>query len=406
MIHYLIEFRFFGKAKYEIKQLIREVDQRFHLRRGHKVPHISLAGPFETGDERRLISDFKRLCSNQDIMHFEVDGFDTFEDNKVVFIYIKPDIKLDEFRWQLSKKLQIYCYLKPHDLERKFEYHATIAMKLSPDKFKAIKCFINSKPQPKFKHILARITLIKNSLILCEYDFLLKRLLTRREAKSGEVLTQTFRKLDEYKDKANITDTNFKTIERIEELDLEKLQRGFLRKKKIFFISDTHFDHTNIIRYCNRPFNSTEEMNDAMLHNWNNTVKSRDIVFFLGDMTFGKGSRSADYWLDKLNGNIFFIRGFRHDKCTGKRVQHDRIYKKDSVFDNFILKYKDKIFFLTHDPANVPLDWKEWAICGHHHNNYPEEFPLINKKTKRINVSVELLGYKPIELNELLELIK
>ena len=55
----------------------------------------------------------------------------------------------------------------------------------------------------------------------------------------------------------------------------------------LFFTSDTHFDHKNIIRYCNRPFSSIEEMNNFLIKRWNATVGPDDTVFHLGDVTFG-----------------------------------------------------------------------------------------------------------------------
>ena len=79
-------------------------------------------------------------------------------------------------------------------------------------------------------------------------------------------------------------------------------------------------------------------------------------IFFLGDMSFGKGSRDADYWLSKLNGNIYFIRGFEIKK-TGERNQHDRISRKENVFDNLIITFKRKKFYLVHDPEQVPNIW-------------------------------------------------
>ena len=52
---------------------------------------------------------------------------------------------------------------------------------------------------------------------------------------------------------------------------------------KVFFTSDTHFYHGNIIRFCNRPFKDVDMMNETIISNWNNTVGQDDIVFHLGD---------------------------------------------------------------------------------------------------------------------------
>jgi calcineurin-like phosphoesterase family protein len=59
---------------------------------------------------------------------------------------------------------------------------------------------------------------------------------------------------------------------------------------------------------------------------------------------------------------------------------------------------------LVHDPKDIPKDWNEWVICGHHHNNYPMDFPLINGKTKMINVGVELINYTPLNIENLFDL--
>jgi 2'-5' RNA ligase len=199
MAHYLIEFRFFGKAKTEVKSLIWEVNRRFHIRpRYRPVPHVSLAGSFSTRYERRLVNDFKNICKKQDIMQFQTVGFNTFEDNRVVYIEIEPDTKLDDFRWRLSQTLQPYCRLTSYDLERKFNFHATIAMNLPPKKFEQVERYISKKSKPRYKNVLLRVALIKNRKILQEYDFLLKKMLNRREAISREILSKTFNELKEY----------------------------------------------------------------------------------------------------------------------------------------------------------------------------------------------------------------
>ena len=76
---------------------------------------------------------------------------------------------------------------------------------------------------------------------------------------------------------------------------------------KVFFTSDTHFYHGNIIRFCNRPFKDVEMMNETIIANWNNTIGQDDIVFHLGDLyalTFPHClNRQPDYlWLQIKNG--------------------------------------------------------------------------------------------------------
>lgn len=67
----------------------------------------------------------------------------------------------------------------------------------------------------------------------------------------------------------------------------------------IYLISDLHLDHKNIIKYCNRPFSSVEEMNGAIIDNWNEVVKESDFVYLVGDLAFGWKKTKMRYWLKK-----------------------------------------------------------------------------------------------------------
>jgi len=392
MNRYLIELRILGKAKYEVKSLIKEVDYKFRLKRTRKhrpVPHISLAGPFTIRNQRKLVSDFKKLCMQYNLMNYIVEGYETFEDSKVVYINVKADKQLDDFRWKLSNTLKEYCYLKPHDLVRKFYYHITIAMRIPQNKFKSIKRYINNKPKPNHQYTLMRIAIIKNSRILYEYDFLQNRLLNRREAKSKRIMQKSFSLLKE-----NTTDKSISidTLDLNEEKGIFSSLLNFFRKKKVFVVGDLHLDHTNIIKYCKRPFKNTKEMNKKIINNWNNTVDKGDTILFLGDMAFGKGSKKTSYWLKKLNGNIIFIKG-----------NHDRS-KKIRFYDKVIIKYGGEDLLLVHDPRDIPEEWNGWTICGHHHNNNTKKYPFINGKTKQINVGVELINYAPLNMDGLFEI--
>jgi len=158
----------------------------------------------------------------------------------------------------------------------------------------------------------------------------------------------------------------------------------------VFLIGDLHLDHQNIIRYCARPFADVEEMNGVLLDNWNFTVKKTDKVYYLGDLAFGKSSRKPSYWKQLLNGGIEFIRG-NHDRKLGGAKESE------------VLEYGGERFFLCHYPKR-PAGWNGWLVHGHTHNNEMPSFPFINGETKTINVSAELIGYKPLSMKKLLAL--
>jgi calcineurin-like phosphoesterase family protein len=160
------------------------------------------------------------------------------------------------------------------------------------------------------------------------------------------------------------------------------------RTGTVFVFSDTHFNHKKIIRYCNRPFSGVTAMNEALIGNWNRVVSENDEVWFLGDFVF-HGSVAG--WAGRLNGRIRFIRG-NHDH----RLRFARKRK--------VLRYKGFTFLLVHDPAHIPRGWNGWTIHGHTHNNRMAEYPFINGRKRRINVSAELVNYAPVRLDDLIAL--
>ena len=90
-----------------------------------------------------------------------------------------------------------------------------------------------------------------------------------------------------------------------------------------FYIADTHFGHEAILGLCNRPFKSVNEMDDYLVDAWNSTVKQTDIVYHLGDFSFG-GHANARQIFHRLNGNKFLILGNHdvdRDGCTLKHLR-------------------------------------------------------------------------------------
>ena len=165
--------------------------------------------------------------------------------------------------------------------------------------------------------------------------------------------------------------------------------------RRIYLISDTHFGHENIIRYCNRPFASVEEMNEVMIENWNKTVRPQDIVYHLGDVYFGERGRDC---LRHLMGRKRLLLG-NHD--NGKdRVLH-AVFQKIGMWRMF----PEYDCVLTHVPVHIGEHAEErqekwhWNIHGHIHDQQaPTKF--------HINVSVEQIAYTPVDIEHLAHIMR
>lgn len=172
----------------------------------------------------------------------------------------------------------------------------------------------------------------------------------------------------------------------------------------IYYISDHHFDHDNIIKYCNRPFSNVKEMNEYMIHQHNSTVKKYDIVHFLGDFAFKQSFDSVKEIIDKLNGYKHFILG-NHDNRNHFRKM---ILFNDTVIGvSYSTLFHDetynKVVFMNHRPLDKwPIQHDPYSqsihIHGHIHNSKLEcNIPC------RYNASVEVVEYTPCTLEDLIQ---
>lgn len=202
MAHYLIEFRFQSKRiRTYLKSMIYSINKKFGVGKRKHIPHITLVGPLTTNNERRLVSNFARICSQTKLMKFKGSGFGTFDNNRVVFVNITPDERFNEFRVNLSKTLNEYCKLPAHNKREehdRFGYHSTLAMKLDQNEFNQIKNYIRDKPAPDFTQIVMRVTLLKGGRILKEYDFIQRKLFNRRQALNKHITGRSKTLLKEF----------------------------------------------------------------------------------------------------------------------------------------------------------------------------------------------------------------
>ena len=156
-----------------------------------------------------------------------------------------------------------------------------------------------------------------------------------------------------------------------------------------YFTSDTHWGHFNIIKYCKRPFASVEEMDRVMAANWNAVVGPRDTVYHLGDFAMGKKESIPEY-RKRLNGRIILIRG-NHDRDTKRMLA----YGFDEVHDELTLGEADRPLFLRHKPDHEGHKKALYHLCGHVHDKWL-------RKGNVINVGVDMWGFKPRTLEEIL----
>lgn len=155
----------------------------------------------------------------------------------------------------------------------------------------------------------------------------------------------------------------------------------------IWFTADTHFNHANIIKHCNRPFKTVAEMDTCLINNWNKVVKAEDTVYHLGD--FAWGNTNITEWYSKLNGRVLLIRG-NHDKRLGCMFGvEDRSYAE--------LEYKGKTFILSHYPFEVwnKKHYGSIHLHGHCHGTLP-------KIENRFDVGVDCNNYKPVNIESFL----
>lgn len=167
---------------------------------------------------------------------------------------------------------------------------------------------------------------------------------------------------------------------------------------KIWFTSDSHFCHKNIIKYCDRPFLDVEEMNSELIRRWNSVVAEDDIVYHLGDIYLGPADRAQSLF-GALNGRIILIRG-NHDR-HGEQWYRDRgIF---AVHPSLILYFDGKSILLTHEPDKKVDEECDLHFFGHIHNgDHRGEYPTISRNGACL--CVELWDYTPVQLETLLDL--
>ncbi|GLU29488.1 metallophosphoesterase family protein [Brucella sp. NBRC 12950] len=159
--------------------------------------------------------------------------------------------------------------------------------------------------------------------------------------------------------------------------------------RNIWFMSDTHFGHANIIKYSRTQFDSVDEMESTIIESWNEKVSSQDLVYHLGD--FAWSAKDAKRVRPKLNGSIRLIVG-NHDDIPAlasaglfQRIQMWRQFSEIGVTASHVPMRREQI---RHGSMNVH---------GHVHGN------TNGLESFHFDVSAESLNYSPIHFDVIAE---
>ena len=408
---FLIEIRL-AMTKWRIRETISYVGRLFGLERYlERHPHITLFGPFTLNEgvsTPQLIDTIGQAAAGYDPFPFTLDGWEMRQGihGGVIAFPVRPSDSLKKFTALIADLLSPLTH--SHNIwdaspESKW-FHVTVANRMDPEQASAVFSVLTGQlkeetPRGIFSRLRGllepvfsnnkghavqpvtlddaglRITVMQGEEILAEYDLLEKQWITGDYSHSGNRWQKT--------------------------LALFRKQSGFERSdplpsdpSDIYLIADLHLGHANIIRYCSRPFmiSDVREMDHVLIKNWNYTISPANRVYYLGDLRYGSDALSAQQYRQKLKGNITFIQGNHDDGDPG-------------AVSSFRLDYGGFRFQLVHDPAHCQPAFDGWVIHGHHHNNSLRRYPFIDFEHRRINVSAEVIGYSPVNLKDICQLI-
>ena len=167
----------------------------------------------------------------------------------------------------------------------------------------------------------------------------------------------------------------------------------------VFFTSDTHFGHQSIVEIGGRPYKDCDEMDSALVHNWNAKVTEDDTVYHLGDLAFYNTQEQFEELIGALNGKIILIKG-NHD--TRRRLGWITEIGLE-VYDYLELKHKfdetkrRQLICMFHFPI---ISWHHrnvgaWHLHGHCHGSLDEA------TDHRVDIGTDEHNFAPISYQEL-----
>lgn len=166
----------------------------------------------------------------------------------------------------------------------------------------------------------------------------------------------------------------------------------------LWLTADTHFFHTNIIRYCGRPFRTVEGMNEAMIQRWNHCVGDDDMIVHLGDFALGPAEQIKNV-LARLKGRKGLILG-NHDRHSVSKFENLG-FKAVAKEKDFQLPDGTRLILRHHPPTNEEQNARPHVIwlCGHVHEKWKVQ-------GQAVNVGVDQWDFRPVSVVQVLDALR
>ena len=173
----------------------------------------------------------------------------------------------------------------------------------------------------------------------------------------------------------------------------------------IYFTSDLHLGHKNIVDLCKRPFADVDAMDAVLIDNWNRKVKKNDIVYLTGDVVWDK--KKVAYYMEQLSGKKILVAG-NHDSTWIKREECKKYFEEIVLYLEVHLNGHP--ITMCHYPM---LEWRSsreeskrklgYLIHGHIHNRIADEYRQLFLQFNALNAGVDVNDFAPVTFDELVE---
>lgn len=197
---------------------------------------------------------------------------------------------------------------------------------------------------------------------------------------------------------------------------MDKLNITLKPEQNIFFSSDQHFGHRNVVKFCNRPYTDEKEMGKALIENWNSTVSPDDIVVTMGDFFWFNDSQSIKKVVNQLNGTIYMVLGNHDKKESFRRCDHEKLIIVDGITHIFLrCENTDRWYEKTFEIVCSHYPLMTWAhrdrgainLFGHIHSgwlrsvdDYDQNLPLWTGQ--QLDVGVDNQNFKPVSFEDVI----